>query len=98
MTASAMQSTADEAPGFATHEVMNQPGSLQGYDAYSDDGPLVDAVRTFGADWASGQLKHAGTLVGSEKVQDLARQANRYLPEFNFYYVILIQIYLVMPI
>ena len=35
----------DRADGFATHEVMNQPGALEDYDAYSDDQPLVEAVR-----------------------------------------------------
>ena len=54
---------------------MNQPGALEDYDAYSDDKPLVEAVRVFGAEWAADQLKRAGASVGSEKVQILARQA-----------------------
>ena len=71
-----MQPSPDErASGFATHDVFNQPGALEGYDAYSGDKPLVEAVRVFGADWAADHLKRAGTLVGSEKVQQLARQA-----------------------
>jgi hypothetical protein len=73
----------DQASGFATHEVLNQPGALEDYNAYSDDKPLVEAVRVFGADWAADHLKRAGTLVGSEKVQYLARQANRHLPELR---------------
>ena len=40
------------APGYATHEVLNQAGALADYNAYTDDKPLVDAVRVFGADWA----------------------------------------------
>jgi putative acyl-CoA dehydrogenase len=79
-----MQSIPDDrASGFATHEVLNQPGALEDYHAYSDDKPLVEAVRVFGADWAADHLKRAGTLVGSEKVQYLARQANRHLPELR---------------
>jgi putative acyl-CoA dehydrogenase len=79
-----MQSIPDDrASGFATHEVLNQPGALEDYNAYSDDKPLVEAVRVFGADWAADHLKRAGTLVGSEKVQYLARQANRHLPELR---------------
>jgi putative acyl-CoA dehydrogenase len=79
-----MQSIPDDrATGFATHDVLNQPGALEDYNAYSDDKPLVEAVREFGADWAADQLKRAGTLVGSEKVQYLARQANRHLPELR---------------
>jgi hypothetical protein len=84
MTGLAMQSIPDDrASGFATHEVLNQPGALEDYNAYSDDKPLVEAVRVFGADWAADHLKQAGTLVGSEKVQYLARQANRHLPELR---------------
>jgi putative acyl-CoA dehydrogenase len=79
-----MQSIPDDrASGFATHEVLNQPGALEDYNACSDDKPLVEAVRVFGADWAADHLKRAGTLVGSEKVQYLARQANRHLPELR---------------
>jgi putative acyl-CoA dehydrogenase len=79
-----MQSIPDDrASGFATHEVLNQPSALEDYNAYSDDKPLVEAVRVFGADWAADHLKRAGTLVGSEKVQYLARQANRHLPELR---------------
>ena len=84
MTSPAMHSVPDErASGFATHEVFNQPGALDDYNAYSDDEPLVEAVRVFGADWAADHLKRAGALVGSEKVQHLARQANRHPPELR---------------
>src|SRR3954447_3886916 len=73
----------DRTTGFATHEVMNQPGALEDYDAYSEDKPLVEAVRGFGAEWATDPLKRTGAWVGSEKVQTLARQANRHLPELR---------------
>jgi putative acyl-CoA dehydrogenase len=73
----------DRASGFATHEVLNQAGALQNYDAYASDKPLVEAVQAFGADWAADHLQRAGVLVGSEKVQTLARQANRHLPELR---------------
>ena len=32
----------DRLSGFATHDVMNQPGALDDYNAYFDDKPLVD--------------------------------------------------------
>jgi putative acyl-CoA dehydrogenase len=84
MTALAMQPEFDEqATGYATHEVMNQAGSLEDCDLYSADKPLRDAVRVFGADWAENRLKKTGALVGSAKVQQLARQANRHLPELR---------------
>jgi putative acyl-CoA dehydrogenase len=72
-----------QAPGYATHEVFNQTGSLSGYNAFSDDKALVEAARVFGADWAGDHLDRAGTIVGSEEVQDLARLANRHLPELK---------------
>jgi len=79
-----MSSTPDErATGFATHEVLNQPGPFENYNAYAGDTPLVEAVRVFAGDWAADHLKRAGTLVGSAEVQCLARQANRHLPELR---------------
>jgi putative acyl-CoA dehydrogenase len=72
-----------DALGYATHEVLNQPGSLADYDAYSDDKPLADAVNAFGGGWAEQTLRRAGLEVGSAKVQQLARQANRNLPELR---------------
>lgn len=73
----------EQATGFATHEVMNQPDALEDYDLYSADRPLRDATHVFGADWASDQLQRTGALVGSARVQHLARQANRHLPELR---------------
>jgi len=58
-----------DALGYATHEVLNQPGSLADYDAYSDDKPLVDAVNAFGGGWAEQALRRAGLVVSSAKVQ-----------------------------
>jgi len=72
-----------DALGYATHEVLNQPGSLADYDAYSDDKPLVEAVNAFGGGWAEQTLRRAGLEVGSAKAQQLARVANRNLPELR---------------
>ena len=33
------------ADGYATHEVLNQPGSLADYNAFTTDRPLTEAVR-----------------------------------------------------
>ncbi len=71
------------APGYATHEVLNQPGALHDINAYAGDRPLVEAVGVFGADWASDHLHRTGALVGSADLQHLARQANRHLPELR---------------
>ena len=84
MTGLALASVSDErTSGYATHEVLNQPGALAGYNAYAADKPLTAALRTFGADWADERLQRTGALVGSERVQHLARQANRHLPELR---------------
>jgi putative acyl-CoA dehydrogenase len=72
-----------DAPGYATHEVLNQAGALTDYNAYADDVALVEATKVFGADWSDAHLRRTGAVVGSEKVQSLARQANRYLPELK---------------
>jgi hypothetical protein len=40
-------------------------------------------MKVFGADWAEKVLHRARSHVGSEKVQYLARQANRNLPELR---------------
>ncbi|HEX2136425.1 MAG TPA: acyl-CoA dehydrogenase family protein [Microvirga sp.] len=69
--------------GYATHEVLNQPPALADYDAYSTDGTLRAVVASFGAEWAEPRLREAGRTVGSSRVQELARQANRYSPELR---------------
>jgi putative acyl-CoA dehydrogenase len=84
MTSLAPASLSDEhTSGYATHDVLNQPGALAGYNAYAADQPLNAAMRTFGADWADQRLQRTGALVGSERIQLLARQANRHPPELR---------------
>jgi hypothetical protein len=84
MTSPAPASLSDEhTSGYATHDVLNQPGALAGYNAYAADQPLTAAMRTFGADWAHQRLQRTGALVGSERIQLLARQANRHAPELR---------------
>ncbi|MBX6368058.1 MAG: acyl-CoA dehydrogenase family protein [Rhodospirillales bacterium] len=62
---------------------FNQAPPLVGYDAFSADRALVEAVERHGASWAKPQLGEVGRLVGSERVQTLARQANRFTPELR---------------
>ena len=69
--------------GYAMHEVLNQPPPLADYDAYATDGALRAVVSAFGAGWAEPRLREAGRTVGSARVQELARQANRNLPELR---------------
>ena len=69
--------------GYATHEVLNQAGPLHDVDLFSTDRPLCDAVQAFGAGWAADHLRAAGAVTGSARVQELARQANRFPPELR---------------
>ncbi|MEA2860482.1 MAG: putative acyl-CoA dehydrogenase [Methylobacteriaceae bacterium] len=69
--------------GYATHEVLNQPPPLADYDAFSSDPVLQKIVATFDAAWSGERLHEAGRTVGSAHVQDLARKANRHLPELR---------------
>jgi putative acyl-CoA dehydrogenase len=69
--------------GYATHEVRNQPPERVGFNAFTTDPALGAAVQAFGAGWARERLHEAGALVGSAKVQALARDANRFLPELQ---------------
>ncbi len=70
-----------DAGDHATHEVTNQPGDLADYNAYGADIALQQAVAAFDAAWAGPLLTETGAVVGSARVQDLARSANRFLPE-----------------
>jgi putative acyl-CoA dehydrogenase len=61
----------------------NQPPPLSGYDAWSQDRLLVDAVKREGGGWIEPAAKEMGELVGSERMQALARDANRHEPELR---------------
>jgi putative acyl-CoA dehydrogenase len=66
-----------------THEVLNQPPALVGYDAFAADRALAETVERCGAAWACERLSGVGKLVGGERVPLLARQANRFTPELR---------------
>ena len=66
------------APGSA-----NQPPPLVGYNAWSVDRILVEAVKREGGGWIAERASRMGDLVGSERMQTLAMQANRYTPELR---------------
>src|SRR4051812_32806598 len=64
-------------------DVLNQSPPLVDYDAFACDRALVEAVERHGAGWAKDLLSSVGRLVGGERVQILARQANRFPPELR---------------
>ncbi len=63
-----------------THEVFNQFDELSGYDLFSTDAALTDAVRAAGADWALPGLRDYGVLIGSAESFSQADEANRHPP------------------
>jgi len=67
----------------AASESANQPPPLVGYNAWSEDRILVEAVKREGGGWVAERASRMGDLVGSERMQTLAMQANRYAPELR---------------
>jgi putative acyl-CoA dehydrogenase len=59
-----------------THQVLNQPPPLAGYDLYDADPALPEAVRGQGAGFADEELRALGTLAGSEQALEWGRQAD----------------------
>jgi putative acyl-CoA dehydrogenase len=72
--------TGDSMPGYATHDVLNQPPEFLGFNAFLGDAALRDAVAALGAGWAEGRLAGCGARIGSARVQGLAYDANRQVP------------------
>jgi putative acyl-CoA dehydrogenase len=72
-----------DSAAYATHDVTNQPGDLAGFNAYETDAALKAAIGLYGADWATPKLHKTGALIGSARMADLARAANRHTPELR---------------
>lgn len=71
------------ADGFATHEVMNQPTPFVGHNAFTGDRVLGEIAGREGIGWAGRLLADAGATVASARVAELARDANRHVPELR---------------
>src|SRR5262245_9343828 len=50
----------------ATHEVLNQPPPLEGYDLFATDRVLGEALEREGAGWARERLQRLGATLGGE--------------------------------
>jgi putative acyl-CoA dehydrogenase len=61
---------------FATHDVLNQPPPLQGYNVYGGDKALREAVRRDGGGWADADLMAFGAVLGSAEAIEDGRLAN----------------------
>jgi putative acyl-CoA dehydrogenase len=71
-------------PGvYTTHDVTNQPGVLENYDAYSTDSALRCAVTAQQACNTAVPLQAYGKVVASAELLAWAVQANRHCPELR---------------
>jgi len=55
-------------PPHVTHEVLNQPPPLVGYDLFTTDRALAAGLDREGASWASADASALGTAVGGDPV------------------------------
>lgn len=63
-----------------THDVLNQPDPLVGYDVFGTDTALVEATAAFGAQRSHDSLSQLGQLASSAHVQRWAVEADTYTP------------------
>jgi putative acyl-CoA dehydrogenase len=70
-------------PATATHTVENQPTPLVDYNAWETDPIVRAAAARAGAAWVNPKASALGAVLGSERLQALAWQANRYGPELR---------------
>jgi len=67
----------------ALGQTSNQPPLLAGYNAWTQDAILRAAVEREGGAWIGERAQRLGEMVGSERLQLLADQANRHLPQLR---------------
>ena len=63
-----------------THEVLNQPPPLEGYDVFGADRALTDGAERHGASWAVKQLHELGELAGAAESIRWGFSANEHGP------------------
>ena len=51
---------------FTTHEVLNQPPPLEGYNLFEQDRALGEALRREGGGWAEERCRRFGEILGGE--------------------------------
>jgi putative acyl-CoA dehydrogenase len=56
---------------------------MVGYNAFTQDQVLVDALQREGAGWAYGHCAEFGAIVASERLAELVRLANKHTPELR---------------
>ncbi|WP_370263066.1 acyl-CoA dehydrogenase family protein [Limnobacter sp.] len=66
-----------------THQVTNVANDLNGYNLYSSDTALAEAVRREGGAWGEQELTDFGARCGQAEYLELGHLANRYPPELD---------------
>ncbi len=79
---SAIATPEGSAGRYGTHRVLNQAKPASGFNVFSSDVVLRAAVQRE-APWAADRCEALGAIAGDEHVQELARLANRHLPELK---------------
>lgn len=67
---------------YGTHKVLNQAKPAAGFNAFTGDAVLRAAIARE-APWAADRCEALGAIAGDENVQELARLANRHVPELK---------------
>jgi len=67
----------------ATHEVFNQPEPLVGYNLFTGNRPLADALRFNAPELKTASLQALGAHLGSAEMQAHARLANTHTPQLH---------------
>ena len=67
---------------YSTHTVKNQAAPAAGFNAFDGDVVLKAAIARE-APWAAPHAMRLGQLTGDERVQELARLANKHIPELK---------------
>jgi len=70
-------------PRYDTHLVENQAPPLEDFNAFTTDLALAEALQREGGDWGMERAEVLGRTVGSADVIELARLANRHVPELR---------------
>jgi putative acyl-CoA dehydrogenase len=63
-----------------THEVLNQPPPLSGYNVFDADLALREALEREGGGWGLDRARDLGAVAGSEEAQEHSRRAERNEP------------------
>jgi putative acyl-CoA dehydrogenase len=66
-----------------THEVLNQPPPLEGYDLFREDRALTEALGRDGASWAEEHVAAFGRLIGRPETIRLGFLANEHPPRLR---------------